>query len=117
MNNSVVGSTCLTSEEVGNNDASTKIDPSPIGKCPSCRGLVYEFDDKFACVNAITGKCKFDYPKWFAEGLSRTDFGNMLRGPVKCYYSVVGKNVEIKFKYVNDCDEDDWGLNYKVLEK
>ena len=61
----------------------------PIGICPGCRGLVFEFDTKFACFNETIGTCNFSISKLELEDIGmwitgRFEFEKLLNSPVEC---------------------------------
>ena len=66
-----------------------------IGECPDCRGLVFEFRDKFACFNETIGHCDFKLTKEHLEEMDlfpmRIEVGNLLVGPVGVLVGIAPK--------------------------
>lgn len=115
MNESTVGYLCLKSEEIGNNGAQIETHLYPIGSCPSCNGMVFDLDDKFACINSIDEDdiCKFNYPKCFIDdaispNVTGIDFGKLILGPTRLFSIEDGE--EMEFELINYGGEDGWGL-------
>lgn len=65
-------------------------DITPIGECPRCGGMVFEFEDRFACFNEALGLCDFSLSKEYLieidfDGWERVEIANMLCGhPSTC---------------------------------
>ena len=56
-----------------------------VGESPKCRGLVFEFPDKYACFNELSGNCDFSLDKDHLDEMEiipeRITVGNLLISP------------------------------------
>lgn len=92
-------------------------DITPIGACPSCRGYVFEFEDKYACFNETIGCCNFSICKSELEEIGiwvsvRNQMANLLVSPKTCVFYDEHDNYEKTLQAELSCSEHKkWFVN------